>query len=100
MQMQVVNYKPINKGTLQGFIDIFIPSLNWTITGCGLFMKENRKWVNMPSRSKKDPDTGVITYSDVISMSKEDKSRFSNDAIQAYKEYNPEPSREQEVIDF
>lgn len=88
--MKVVNMRPINKGSLQAFLDIFIPSLNWTVTGCGLFMKDNRKWVSMPSRSKKDPETGMITYSDVITMSKEDKSKFSNAALEAYKEYVPE----------
>lgn len=99
--MKVVNFTPLNKGSLQGFLDIFIPSLNWTICGCGLFQKEDRKWVSMPSRSKKDPDTGMITYSDVISMSKEDKGKFSSAAMQAYKDYSSGHSRfEQEEINF
>jgi len=100
MQMQVVNFRPVNKGSLQGFLDIFFPSLNWTVTGCGLFVKGDRRWVSMPSRSKKDPDTGQITYSDVITMPQEQRSKFSYAALQAYKEYTPAPQVHQEVIDF
>jgi hypothetical protein len=100
MQMKVVNFREVNKGSLQGFLDIFLPELNWTITGCGLFSKGDRRWVSMPSRSKKDPDTGQITYSDVISMPQELRGKFSYAALQAYKEYTPAPTKTSEDLDF
>lgn len=91
--MEIKNYRPIKKGTLDGYLDIHIPQMDWTIMGCGLFISGNKKWVNPPSRQYKDQE-GKLCYSDIITMSKEERNRFSAAALKAYERYQPQADPE------
>ena len=90
--MEVKNFRPINKGSLVGYIDIFLPKLDWTICGCGYFVSGDKKWVNLPTRGYKDEE-GKQCYADIISMPKEMKKRFSDDALKAYAEFSASQSK-------
>lgn len=86
--MKVKKYRECKKGTLQGFMDIYLPKLKWTIKSCGLFYKEDedRYWVNLPARTYKDPN-GVERYAYIIDMPKEMKEEFCTKALEAYREW-------------
>jgi hypothetical protein len=86
--VEIKGYRAIKKGNLDGYLDIFIPSLNWVIKGCGLFINGSKKWVNPPSRQYKDPE-GKVCYADIISMPNEVKAAFSKKALEAYDKYSP-----------
>ena len=49
--MEILNYKPINKGFLVGKFDLQIPE--WgklTICECTLFEKDGKRWISLPSK--------------------------------------------------
>jgi hypothetical protein len=86
--VEIKGYRAVKKGNLDGYLDVYIPSMNWVIKGCGLFINGNKKWVNPPSRQYKDPE-GKTCYADIISMPKDVKEAFSDKALEAYKCYQP-----------
>jgi DNA-binding cell septation regulator SpoVG len=95
MSLEIKGYRSVKKGSLDGYLDVFIPNLNWTICGCGLFINGDKKWVNMPARSVKNEE-GKITYQDIIAMPKDLKNKFSSAALEAYKKYEPPKEPEAE----
>lgn len=99
--MEVVGYRAVKKGALDGYLDISIPSLNWVIKGCGLFINGSRKWVNPPSRQYKDHE-GKLCYMDIIAMPKDMKQKFSDMALKAFENYKPagEPEPEPDFFDL
>ena len=44
------HFKTYKKGHLQGYADLFIDKWNITIYGCGLYMKDGKRWVSFPMR--------------------------------------------------
>lgn len=40
---------------LQGFADFYVPKWGIEIIGCGLYMKEGRRWINFPSKEFTNP---------------------------------------------
>lgn len=98
--MEIKGYRSVKKGNLDGYLDVFIPELQWTIKGCGLFINGDKKWVNPPSRQYKDPE-GKLSYADIISMPKDMKEKFSARALKAYDQYKPEePEPEPDFFKF
>lgn len=85
--MEVVSFKSYKKGALEGFMDIHIPELDWTLKNCSLFSSNGRRWVQMPTRSYQD-DKGETKYQEVIQMPKELKNKFTEQALKAYKEFS------------
>jgi len=70
--LKVIAYKPINRGKLVGFLDVFIPSVGIEIYGLTAFESDGRRWFNLPSREYEDKDTGQKKYSPIM--------RFPNEA--------------------
>lgn len=93
--MEIRGYRPVKKGNLDGFLDVYIPQLDWIIKGCGLFINGGQKWVNMPSRAYKDEE-GKTRYDDIISMPKDLKDKFSSHVLKAYASYQPPPPQVEE----
>jgi hypothetical protein len=55
--MEIENYKPIGKGCLVAKFDIKIPEWGGlSIHDCGLFKKENRRWITLPTREYQGKD--------------------------------------------
>lgn len=48
-QLEIKRFKPMEKGYLVGFLDVFIPVVGLQINGITWFHKEGRTWFNMPS---------------------------------------------------
>lgn len=63
--IECLKYKPINKGTLLGYADLFAPKMGLEIFGVALHQKDGRRWVNMPSREYVD-DKGEKKFISVI----------------------------------
>jgi len=61
--IECIRYKPVNKGCLLGFADLLVEEVRMVnIYGCGVFTKEGRRWVAMPSREIIDESTGMRKY--------------------------------------
>jgi hypothetical protein len=78
-----IRYKPVNKGSLLGFADIAVEGLPLVhIYGCGVFQKEGRRWVTMPSREWIDEETGLKKFYAYIRLAEPGSMyQFSHDAM-------------------
>lgn len=76
------NFKRIDKGTLLGFFDIYIPEMQWKIMGCKLFKKNSSRWVKAPDESYIDA-TGEKKYKSFIYMTSEASKKFDVNCIDA-----------------
>jgi hypothetical protein len=48
--IEILRYKPINKGAMLGFFDCYIEKFGLEIFGCSLYEKDGRRWVNFPAK--------------------------------------------------
>lgn len=85
--MKIINYKPINKGSLKGSFDLILV-LDKTCSGselvvhdCKLFEKDGRRWVGFPSRpyQSKENETKYAPYVSV--ENKEFKSKIDAECL-------------------
>jgi hypothetical protein len=84
--VEIKNFKSMQKGSLSAFVDIYFPKIQWTVRGFQYFVSGSKRWVSMPSRSYQD-DNGKTCYSEILSMPKEMKAKFSEEALKVIDEY-------------
>lgn len=48
--IECTKYKAHPNGHLQGFADFYIDKWGVEINGCSLFMKDGKRWINLPSK--------------------------------------------------
>ena len=65
MSIECIRYKPINKGTLLGYVDLHIFKTGLEIYDCSFHQKEGRRWINFPSREYTD-EKGEKKYFSVV----------------------------------
>jgi len=65
MSIECMEFKSYESGALQGFAN-FRMTLNsgmaFELFGCGVFMKDGKRWVGMPSREYQDRETNEKKY--------------------------------------
>lgn len=58
MTVTIDSYKPYEKNTLRGFVDIFLSNVGLHIVGCTHHSKDGREWVSFPAKQyEKDGET-------------------------------------------
>jgi hypothetical protein len=50
MTIECLKYTSVNKGSLLGYADFYVPKTGQEIYGCQLHQKEGRRWINLPSK--------------------------------------------------
>ena len=81
------SFKPFSSGTLKGFVDFYVPKWGVHIHGCSYHVKENRKWINFPSKEYTN-DQGEKKYLPYLHFEKpEHKTAFISQAIDALENY-------------
>jgi len=86
---KIQDYRKVEgKKNLRGFIDLYLPEERWLVHGFSLFSNEGGYWINSPSQVYKN-ERGENKYINIIQMSKEDGTVFSQKVLKALKEYNP-----------
>jgi hypothetical protein len=48
--IECTSFKSFQKGNFQGYANIYVEKWGIEITGCSLFMKDGRRWINLPSK--------------------------------------------------
>ena len=82
MNVRIVRYKPFQRNTMQGFVDIEVESAI-IIPGCIHHSKGGKDWVNVPSKKEKDDK-----YYDLVKFPNKDTYwSFQNSCKQALTEY-------------
>lgn len=59
--LECLRFKSFEKGSLKGFADFYVPKWNVEICGCSLFMKDGKRWINLPSNEYKN-EMGETKY--------------------------------------
>jgi DNA-binding cell septation regulator SpoVG len=75
--MKITNWKDFTKGALRGFFDLELPS-GMVLKGCSLFVKDERRWVGMPSKKVGEKYEPTVEFID-----KETREKFSALAVKA-----------------
>jgi len=84
--MKVLNYRPINKGSLKGGFDLTLvldktaEGSEMTVHDCKLFEKNGQRWVGFPSRSYQSKE-GETKYAPYVSVGKELKSKIESECL-------------------
>jgi hypothetical protein len=73
MLIECKRYKEIKKGTFIGYADLTLSEIGIEVFGCTLHQKDEKRWVNLPSRTYKDL-TGTDKHAPIIRFS--DPSKF------------------------
>jgi len=88
MAVECLDFRSCEKGSLRGFANFFISNYGIEIYGCTLYMKDGKRWVNLPSREYKDSATGESKYVSVVRFrNKKQHDTFSEAAKAAIDEW-------------
>ena len=83
MTIEIIKYKPHQKGALLGFVDFYVPKMGLEIYGSSIYQKDGRKWVNLPTKEYKNKD-GENKWSFVVRFrEKEHSTAFSKAILEA-----------------
>lgn len=102
--IQITRYKPMDKGPLKAFLDIYIEPWGLEIRDCSLMETDSGKWVNMPSEryTKDDGSTGYKSY--LFFNDPQTRERFQNAVKSAVDEYvaqnAPSTSTQEPELEF
>lgn len=60
MAIEIVSYKPINRGTLKGFVTFRMTNIGLEINSAMLNEKDGKRWIGLPAKpyQKQDGSTG------------------------------------------
>ena len=84
--VEVISFKPFVKNTLQGFLDLKLPAIGLSISGCTLHQKNESRWVGLPGRQYEE--NGEKKWAVILDFaSKEAKNSFQKAAIAAVDQY-------------
>ncbi len=88
MSIECVEFKSHASGALQGFANFRVPKMGIEIFGCGVFMKDGKRWLSLPSREYQDKDSGEKKYISIMRfMDKSHHEAFCKAALQAMDEW-------------
>lgn len=65
--VEIVKFRPIDKGVLQGFFDLVINPIEMKVSDCAYFVKGDNKWFNFPKKETKKKD-GTVDFWPIISF--------------------------------
>jgi len=99
MKIEAKNFRSHKSGALQGYVDLFLPELGWTLKGCGVFASSSREWITSPSKQYKD-DNGETKYSPILEMPKDKREAFSDEAMKALKRLADKPPIQEDECPF
>lgn len=92
MPLIASNYRPVQKNTLKGFVDITFPETGIIVKECSWHEGNGREWVSFPGKPqlnrdgthRKDESTGKPLYTNVIEFAdKTKRDGFNSAAIKA-----------------
>lgn len=102
--IECTRYKSVLKGSLQGFATLMIPKWGISINSVSLFMKNGRRWINLPSKKYEDQDGATKYASYIFFDNKAHMEVFNEEALKAIDKFcasnQEEPLPHEEEGDF
>jgi hypothetical protein len=88
-QMRATDWRPLQRGSLQGFVTLHLPS-GLVIRDCTLHQSGEKRWVGLPGKPQIDAsgatrrnDSGKVLYTPVIDIVPSARERFQTEALRA-----------------
>ena len=102
--IECITYRPYGKdtGMLQGFANFYVSKWDVEISGCAVFMKDGKRWINFPSKEYTNAE-GKKCYSPYIKFRERSRmDAFANEAKKSIDEYckNNQPDEEPKKAEF
>lgn len=86
MTVECIKFVPHASGALQGYASFRLPKMGIEIYGCGVFMKDGRRWVALPQRPFQSE--GTTKYLNIVRfIEKSHATAFSEAALSAVDEW-------------
>jgi hypothetical protein len=89
MSMQAFGWKPLQRGTLQGFVGLNLPS-GLTLRDCTVHQQGDKRWVGLPTKPQLDKDgnlrresDGKLLYTVVVEVASSRRAAFQAQALAA-----------------
>ena len=60
LQVEIAEWKPMDRGTLRGFVNVRIPALRLTIRDCTVNDTNGRRWIGLPGKAQISSDRELI----------------------------------------
>ncbi|MFE1601588.1 hypothetical protein [Methylobacterium sp. ID0610] len=90
LAVEIADFKPLERGSLRGFVTVRIPAMRLTIRDCTVNESGGRRWVGLPGKAQlgRDGETirrdGKVQYTPTcVFDSKEVGDAFSAAVLQA-----------------
>lgn len=97
--VECTRFKSVITGYLQGFADLYVEKWGLEIKGCSLYMKEGRRWINLPSKEFTTPE-GEKAYSPIVKFREKDSmDKFTEEAKKAIDRYCSENTNDQDTFE-
>ena len=95
MSIECMKFKKFENGFLQGFADLYVIRWGLEIHGCSLYMKDGRRWLNLPSKEFQN-EAGEKKWCPLVKLrDKDHQDGFVIQAIEAIDKYCSENQGEQ-----
>ena len=90
MIIELVNFKPYQRGALKGFFDLQIGIL--TISGCSYFEKEGKRWFTFPNKPYEDKN-GQTAYQEIIQTTNAIYGHLRTEVMRQIDAFNGKPEK-------
>ena len=91
--IEILNFKPFEKNTLKGFLDLKMTNIGLTIKGCTCHQKDGQRWIGLPARPYED-EGGNNTWASILYFEDEFHKKFQRAALEALDAYRKLPEKE------
>ena len=82
LEIEVLNFKPFNRGALRGWVDLIIQPIGLKFNGVAFFQKDGKEWLKLPQREYEL--NGERRFSPIAEFdSKDAHDRFQRAALEA-----------------
>jgi hypothetical protein len=82
LRVEVLAFKPYVKNTMQGWVDLLLPSVGIKLVGCTVHQKNGSRWIGLPAREYQDG--GVRKWAPIVeNVSKGAREAFQQAALAA-----------------
>lgn len=86
MAIEILSWRKLEKNTLQGFMNVLLPSLSLEIRDITVHRKKGDRWLGMPARPYDDNGTRKYAYITKF-QDKKTWDRFQAEALAALDQY-------------
>jgi len=87
MSIEIINFRKVEKNTLQGFFTVRLTNIALEIRDCALHQKDIERWVGLPAKPY-DKEDGSKAWSYIVNFYDKDRwNQFQKAVLEALDKY-------------